>query len=265
LTEGHIPVRLLFVSDQDDRAAEFASLVTSAGFYACRSLRWNDVGAGDVVNDDIVVIDPPANVPPLGEIERQLRCEGITVFAVLGQQEDRWAVIFSSGFRDYIAYPFIAAEISVRLEGTLGMRALARKQAARSISALIPPAHRGRSPPPHALPNAQERALVEATCRFLGTDLATHLDLDTVARRMGSNRNTLSRAFRHVLGRGVYAWLRHARLEAAADLLEATDLTVQAVSFDVGYEDPANFATAFRQVYGLSPSAYRKAVRNSKT
>lgn len=113
-------------------------------------------------------------------------------------------------------------------------------------------------------PSAQEVALVKATCAFMQQDIAVHHDLDGLARRMGSNRNSLARAFKHVLGKGAYAWLHEQRMIAAAGLLRTTALSIQEISFDVGYEDAANFATAFKNLHGMSPRSYRQIVRNSK-
>jgi transcriptional regulator GlxA family with amidase domain len=56
------------------------------------------------------------------------------------------------------------------------------------------------------------------------------------------------------------------RLEEAKQMLEATDLPVEAVAGEVGYQDPSFFGRLFRRRIGLTPVAYRRrfgAVRNS--
>jgi AraC-like DNA-binding protein len=48
------------------------------------------------------------------------------------------------------------------------------------------------------------------------------------------------------------------RMRYAADLLVEGDLNVQQIGFLVGYENPFNFSLAFKRLYGLSPTHFRK-------
>jgi AraC-like DNA-binding protein len=42
-------------------------------------------------------------------------------------------------------------------------------------------------------------------------------------------------------------------------MLQETGLAIQVIANDLGYESQANFATAFRTRFGLSPRDYRKS------
>ena len=44
-------------------------------------------------------------------------------------------------------------------------------------------------------------------------------------------------------------------------LLTETDLPIQVIAEQIGYEDPLNFSKAFKKVYEQSPTAYRKKVQ----
>ena len=46
-------------------------------------------------------------------------------------------------------------------------------------------------------------------------------------------------------------------IEEAKQLLETTDLSIDAVADEVGYEDSSFFRRLFRRKVGLSPHAYR--------
>lgn len=174
--------------------------------------------------------------------------------AVLSDVAAKRVAVFEAGFRDYIAYPFIAAEIDVRLGGTSALR----------IAGKIIDSAGGHKFSKLNKPTEHESKLVTTTCAFLLKDISVHHDLDYLARLIGTNRNSLARAFKHVIGKGVYAWLREQRMIAATEFLTATDLSIQEISFNVGYEDPGNFSTSFKHLYGVSPRTYRQLMRESK-
>lgn len=118
--------------------------------------------------------------------------------------------------------------------------------------------------PYHALINHSDdlntdTVLVKNTCRYLKHNIHEKLMLDEVAHSMGSNRSKLSSTFKRVLGKGVFEWLREHRMLKAKSLLINSKMTVQQVGFEVGYENCANFSTAYKREFHLSPSQQRKA------
>ena len=106
--------------------------------------------------------------------------------------------------------------------------------------------------------------LVEAACDYLIENISTDISMNKLARSVASNRNTLSLAFREVLGTSVFAWLRVQRMRRAAKLLASTDYSVLQISIDVGYRSPSNFATTFKEEYSMSPRQYRKNTQSKK-
>ena len=48
------------------------------------------------------------------------------------------------------------------------------------------------------------------------------------------------------------------KIEEARHLLANTSLDIQAIALEVGFTSGANFATAFRERFGMSPSAFRR-------
>jgi AraC-like DNA-binding protein len=52
--------------------------------------------------------------------------------------------------------------------------------------------------------------------------------------------------------------IQQTRFAIASKLLRDTDERIVDIALDLGYQDPANFARAFRQLTGVSPSEYRR-------
>lgn len=100
--------------------------------------------------------------------------------------------------------------------------------------------------------------VLRAAQRILHENLTQPPDLAGLARAVGTNARRLNEAFRNCVGVTVFEYLRTARMEEARKLLRKTNLAVRVIASDLGYDNPANFATAFSARFGLSPREYRK-------
>lgn len=80
-----------------------------------------------------------------------------------------------------------------------------------------------------------------------------------MAARAGLPERSFNRRFRAATGRSPLDYIQALRVEEAKQLLETTDLPVDAVAEEVGYEDPAFFRRLFRRHVALTPAAYRRA------
>ena len=86
---------------------------------------------------------------------------------------------------------------------------------------------------------------------------AEPLDLDRLAGEAGVSKWHFLRCFSETYDRTPAAYVAERRIERAQDLLRATNLTVTEVCMLVGYSSLGSFSTKFRQLVGMSPSAYQ--------
>jgi len=87
------------------------------------------------------------------------------------------------------------------------------------------------------------------------------LSVREMARALACSATHLRRVFRESLGTSPGEWLRERRLRRAADLLVATDQSVEQVARAVGYESLSHFHRSFRLRFGCTPAEYRVRVR----
>lgn len=96
--------------------------------------------------------------------------------------------------------------------------------------------------------------------RHLGEDLS----LDEIAAVASFSSFHFHRIFRVVVGETVAGFTRRLRLESAAHRLLAKDGgNITTIAYAFGFSSSQNFAKAFRQHYGLSPSAFRKSKKGN--
>src|SRR5690606_6904582 len=72
---------------------------------------------------------------------------------------------------------------------------------------------------------------------------------------------TFKRRFKHATGLTPIVYVQRLRVEQAKRRLERTDASVEAISWQVGYEDAAFFRRLFKRITRLAPGAYRKRFR----
>lgn len=103
----------------------------------------------------------------------------------------------------------------------------------------------------------KQKKLVDQTCDYLKKRIHEKHLLDEVACSMGTNRSKLAASFKSVLGKGVFEWLRERRMAKAKALLLTSELSIQQIAFEVGFDNCANFSTAFKKQYSISPREQR--------
>jgi transcriptional regulator GlxA family with amidase domain len=82
--------------------------------------------------------------------------------------------------------------------------------------------------------------------------------LTSLARQAAVSPRTLSRRFVADTGYTPMQWLLRARVDAARELLERSELGIEQIAGDVGLGTAANLRMHFHRILGTSPSAYRR-------
>jgi transcriptional regulator GlxA family with amidase domain len=85
--------------------------------------------------------------------------------------------------------------------------------------------------------------------------------VELMARRCGLPDPTFHRRFKRATGYAPVHYLQNLRVDAAKRLLERTEDSVERISWQVGYEEPASFRRIFKRITTLSPAEYRRKFR----
>ena len=82
--------------------------------------------------------------------------------------------------------------------------------------------------------------------------------VEEMVRRSGLAERTFNRRFVAATGLSPIAYIQRLRIEEAKRRLERTMASVDEISWQVGYEEPAFFRRLFKRTTGMAPGAYRK-------
>ncbi|MCO5732812.1 AraC family transcriptional regulator [Rhizobium sp. SSA_523] len=88
-------------------------------------------------------------------------------------------------------------------------------------------------------------------------DSPTPPSVEALAIEVGVSVNTLQRLFHAAHHTTVFHYIRKLKMEQARKALEDGELTIAQAAYMAGYASPANFATAFKRMYALSPRQAR--------
>lgn len=108
-------------------------------------------------------------------------------------------------------------------------------------------------------PDSLQRALI-----FIHHHFRQAIRLEDAASQAYLSPNYFSERFHAVLGISFQHYLQNLRLQFAEGLLKATDLPISEILFAAGFNDPTHFGRVFKQIYFLSPRAYRKNHQSMK-
>lgn len=238
-------ISLLLVDDHPEEVRILAEVLRQAGVRVLLATDANEtLRLASEQQPSLILLDVTLSTVDGFTVCQKLRqiptTREIPIIFLSGRMETEYKLQgFAVGGRDYITKPFIAAEVLARVILHVD---LARRLPSTDMNLLK------SDVAPHWLTLAVERLI---------KDLAATPKLVELAHAVGTNPRRLNEEFRARLGFTVFGFLRESRMKEAYRLLMDTDLPIQQIGGRVGYPLPANFATAFRERFGVSPRHLR--------
>ncbi|EQC2551352.1 AraC family transcriptional regulator [Enterobacter sichuanensis] len=118
----------------------------------------------------------------------------------------------------------------------------------------------------HKLSGKEDTGIISAyqNKRIITTINAIHDEparawrLEELATVAGMSRAGFAKKFKDITGSSPLAYVTNWRLRIASKLLRQNKCAIKEIAFALGYRSESIFSTAFKRVYGVSPSAYRQ-------
>lgn len=105
--------------------------------------------------------------------------------------------------------------------------------------------------------NIELKRLVESTIEHIHAHYTTDISLELCADLAGTNSYTLSKYFKQFMGINFIDYVTDLRIEKAKTLLRETDLKINDIASEVGYQQ-RYFNRIFKKQVGLTPGQFRE-------
>lgn len=96
---------------------------------------------------------------------------------------------------------------------------------------------------------------------WLKTNLTASITQQELAQQFGISQRSLTRRFKAANGITVGKYWHQLKIEAAKELLTSTNLSIQEVALELGYQDQGHLTRLFKKTLCLTPKSYRAMVR----
>ncbi|WP_286233752.1 GlxA family transcriptional regulator [Thalassotalea sediminis] len=92
---------------------------------------------------------------------------------------------------------------------------------------------------------------------WMQTNISSDASLATIAEQFEISVRSLTRRFKQANGISAYKYWQQLKLEVAKDLLTSSNLSIQEVAFQVGFQDQSHFTRLFKKNMASTPKDYR--------
>src|SRR5262249_30526071 len=103
---------------------------------------------------------------------------------------------------------------------------------------------------------------LERVFEFIETNLHRDISTTQLSGLLDMGPDVFTRHFKAQVGVPPYRYVLRRRLQCAAEMLAATEVSLAEVAFAVGFSSQTHFTVQFGKHFGASPGAYRRGHRN---
>ncbi len=104
---------------------------------------------------------------------------------------------------------------------------------------------------------------IEPALTYISNNLTEHFGTEQLADLCSLSRSRFDSVFKNVMNVSPGRYIQNLRLQRARQLLASTDLSVEEISDQAGFNDTPHFSRLFKKHVGTNPTEYRRTTRSS--
>lgn len=106
-------------------------------------------------------------------------------------------------------------------------------------------------------------SIIQDVLAYINGHFTQPLKIDQLAKSFGVSVSYLSHEFAKFTNRSVYEYILYRRIMLARQLMQGEE-TLNDIAYQCGFNDYSNFLRIFNKMAGVSPSAYRKQLKQNR-
>lgn len=111
---------------------------------------------------------------------------------------------------------------------------------------------------PVAKAAAHTQAQLQIMMQYIHKNYSEHITLADIAQTVSVSKSSALNIFNKYLRISPVSYLINYRLKRAAKLLASTDSSIYSIASNTGFENVGYFCRSFKELFGVTPSEYRK-------
>ncbi len=249
---------MLVVDDNED----FRNFISALFTESYRILKAEDGEiAYDIILDkmpDIIICD--VMMPKLDgfelckKVKQDIRISHIPIILLTAKagDENKYRGL-EAGAEDYIAKPFNMEMLSLKVSRIIERQKKTRDQFKHKIDITTSDVE---------ITSMDVKFVKKAVALVEANISSSEFLVEDLCREMGMSRVYFYKKILSLTDKTPSEFIRFIRLKRAADLLEKSQLFVNEVAFQVGFNDPKYFRKYFKDEFGVSPNEFKKKFIN---
>jgi len=203
----------------------------------------------DIIVSDVMmpVLD---GISMLDALKHDLRTSHIPVIMLTAKADiDSRLYGLDKGADDYLSKPFNESELLIRLRKLLELRKILHQRYASMEQSITEENHTLKL----------EDSFIQKIRKVMEENLDDdNFDVHQLCLSAGMSRSQLYRKFKSLTNTSVLDYFWILRLHKAKNLLQTTAMNISEVAIAVGFKNLSHFSKAFKNQFGMNPSAIRK-------
>lgn len=247
--------RILIVEDNNDVSSFIGSIINDANIYYAQNGRVGLEKALQIV-PDVIITD--IMMPEMDGIEMcdkiresYILCHiPIIIISAKADEKDKIKGI-KSGADAYLYKPFNAEELNITINSLLERRKLLQENFTRNST---------KDSVSTEKLSTNDQVFLNKIIDLVHAQMATQsVNINDLADSLNITSRQLNRKINAITGDNISKYILQVRMLRAKQLLDSNkDYTIAEIAYKCGYEENSNFTRAFKMLYGITPTQYRK-------
>ena len=107
------------------------------------------------------------------------------------------------------------------------------------------------------MPNAEDKFISKVFEYIKGNIDNPDLRIDSFSKDVGMSRVQFYRKIKSITGKTPSTLILEIRMNIASDLIKKSDLNINEIAYQVGFNDSSYFGKCFKSYFGVTPGEYK--------